>query len=147
MYCMVEQWPVTLEGICLIKPLSHPMFFAPPPTSTLKPQMPPSQMPPAPNHPLRTHRHTERSLFCALKKKKTGSKEAKCLTITIYPISMTIVTIGDKIVEKMFESSNRVLFSNHWKNSNSKFQIPMEANEDKNKCKLPNIQERKKLIR
>ena len=30
----------------------------------------------------------------------------------IYTISMTIVTIGDKIVEKIFESSNGVLFSN-----------------------------------
>ena len=34
-----------------------------------------------------------------------------------YNISMTIVTIGDKIVERIFESSNGVLFWNHWKNS------------------------------
>ena len=31
----------------------------------------------------------------------------------IYTISMTIVTIGDKIVERMFESSNGVFFGNY----------------------------------
>ena len=50
----------------------------------------------------------------------------------IYTISMTIVTIGDKIVERMFESSNGVFFgnpqkfwapANQWRQSNYKINV------------------------
>ena len=159
MYCMVEQWPRNPWKNLFNYPLSTQYFSPdprlPPPPPTLKPQMPPSQVPPAPNHPPRTHRHTERSLFCALKKKESHRiKRSKMFNYhIIYTISMTIVTIGDKIVERIFESSNGALFWSQWKNSG-----PLPANggnriiklmlvKTKKKCKVPNMQERKKLIR
>ena len=135
-------------------PFSNPIFFAwSPPTPTLKPQMPPSQMSPDPNHPPRTHRHTERSLFCVLQKKSPRIKRSKMFNYNImYTISITIVTIGNKFVERIFDSSNGALFWNHWKNSG-----PLPTNGGNliiklmllktKKCKVPNIQERKKLFR
>ena len=119
MYCMVEQWRRNPWKNLFNWPLSTQYFSSdprpphpPPHPPTLKLQMPPSQVPPAPNHPPRTHRHTERSLFCALKKRLHRIKRSN-----VFNISMTIVTISDKIVERIFESSNGVLFWNHWKNS------------------------------
>lgn len=61
---------------------------------------------------------------------------------------MKIVTIGDKIVEKIVESSIGVLF---WNQKILGPSQPMEAtinvSEDKKKCKVPNIQERKTVFR
>ena len=106
------------------------------------------QMPTAPNHPQpRTHRHTERSLFCALKKRLHRIKRSNVFN---YNISMTIVTISDKIVERIFESSNGVLFWNHWKNSGPlptngcNRMIKLMLVKTKKNCTVPNIQERKK---
>ena len=119
MYCMVEQWPVTLEGIYLTTPFHTQSFSPDPPLYSQKRH--PCQMSTAPNHPQprqprqpRTHRHTERSLFCALKKRLHRIKRSNMFS---YNISMKIVTIGDKIVARILEFSNGVLFWNHWKNS------------------------------
>ena len=128
MYCMVEQWPVTLEGICLINPF-HTQCFSPDPTPPLYFKAPnatvsnaTSPKPPAPD----TETHGKVPFLCI--EKKNRIKRSKMFNYNIiYTISMTIVTIGDKIVEKIFESSNGVLFSNQWKNSGP-FQ-PMEATE------------------
>ena len=66
----------------------------------------------------------------------------------IYTISMTIVTIGDKIVERVFKSSNGALFWNHckknwasanqWRQPNHKINV----SEDKKKRCLTYKRER-----
>ena len=88
-------------------------------TATLKPQMPPvsnancPKLLPAPH----TQTHGKVPFLCVEKEKLYWIKRSNVFNYNIiYTISMTIVTISDKIVERIFESSNGVLFWNHWKN-------------------------------
>ena len=77
MYRMVEQRPVTLEGIYLITPF-HTQFFSPDPP-------PPHFKAPnatSPKPPPGTQTHGTVRFLCIEKKNHAGSKEAKCLTIT-----------------------------------------------------------------
>ena len=106
MYCMVEQRPVTLEGIYLITPF-HTQYFSPDPPDFKAPNATSPKPPPG------TQTHGTVRFLC-IEKKITQDQKSKMFNYNIiYTVSMTIVTIGDKIVERMFESSNGVFFGNH----------------------------------
>ena len=144
MYCMVEQWPRNPWKNLFNYPLSTQNFspdprLPPPPTHFKAPNATVSSAtspkPPAPH----TQTHGKVPFLCIGKKESHRIKRSKMFNYhIIYTISMTIVTIGDKIVERIFESSNGALFWSHGKNSG-----PLPANGGNRMIKLMLVKTRK----
>ena len=113
--------PVTLERICSITPFQPNIF-------RVTPASPPHPLKSPKCHRLKCHQpqttrpaHTDTRngpFFVRWKKESHRIKRSKMFNYhIIYTISMTIVTIGYKIVERIFESSKGTLFWSHWKHS------------------------------
>ena len=112
-------YPLSTQYFSPDPPAPQPHFKAP--NATVSSATSPK--PPAPHIQTRNG-----PFFVHWKKESHRIKRSKIFNYNIiYTISMTIVTIGDKIVERIFESSDGALFWNQWKNSGPC--QPMEATE------------------